>query len=179
MPSKHLPLLAIAAVFIAGDAVADTYQSASNRFAVDYIAPWKAIALPDPTGELFLLCEEKECGPRVLLSFGAFLEPALKSGKLTDFLANAKGETILQNVRSARGVVKVSLLREGRARVGSTDAYEVLAEITLQSGQKRLRHTFMTFDSGYIYNVSLGCAPELHANALVKARAVLATFRLK
>jgi hypothetical protein len=177
MPSK--PLLALAAVLIAGSAAAETFRSSVNRFAVDYIAPWKAITLPDPTSELFLLCDEKECGPKVLLSFGAFLEPALKSGKLADFLANAKSETILQNVRSAPGVVKVSVLREGRSRMGSTDAYEVLAEITLQSGQKRLRHTFMTFDSGYIYDVSLGCAPELHAKALGNAQAVLATFRLK
>ena len=128
---------------------------------------------------MFLLCDEKECGPKVLLSFGSFLEPALKSGKVADFLANAKSEMILQSLRSAPGVAKVSVLREGRSRLGSTDAYEVLAEITLQSGQKRLRHTFMTFDSGYIYNVSLGCAPELHAKALGKAQAALATFRLK
>ena len=177
MSSK--PLLALVALLVAGSAAADTFRSTSNRFAVDYIAPWKAIALPDPSSELFLLCEEKECGPKVLLSFGAFLEPALKSGKLADFLANAKSETILQNVRSAPGVSKVSVLREGRSRIGSIDAYEVLAEITLQSGQKRLRHTFMTFDAGYIYNVSLGCAPELHVKALGKAQAVLASFRLK
>ena len=174
-----IPLLTLAAVLVAGSAAAETFRSTSNRFVVDYIAPWKAITLPDPTGELFLLCDEKECGPKVLLSFGAFLEPALKSGKLADFLANAKSEAILQNVRSAPGVIKVSVLREGRSQIGSTGAYEVLAEITLQSGQKRLRHTFMTFDSGYIYNVSLGCSPELHPKALGKAQAVLSTFRLK
>lgn len=177
MPSKLL--LALAAVFIAGNGTAETFRSTSNRFAVDYVAPWKAITLPDPTSELFLLCDEKACGPKVLLSFGAFLEPALKSGKLADFLANAKSETILQNVRSAPGVAKVLVLREGRSRMGSTDAYEVLAEITLQSGLRRIRHTFMTFDSGYVYSVSLGCAPELHPKALGKAQAVLATFRPK
>ena len=164
---------------MAASANAETFRSAANRFSVDYVAPWKAITLPDPSGELFLLCDERECGPKVLLSFGAFLEPALKAGKLVDFLANAKGETIVQNIRSAPGVAKVSVLREGRSRLGPLEAYEVLSEITLLSGQKRLRHTFMTFDSGHVYNVSLGCAPELHPKALDKARAVLATFRLK
>ena len=160
-------------------ASAETFRSIASRFSVDYIAPWKSISLPDPSGELFLLCDEKECGPKVLLSFGAFLEPALKTGKLVDFLSHAKGEVIVQNVRSAPGVAKVLVLREGRSRLGQLEAYEVLAEITLQNGQKRLRHTFMTFDSGYTYNVSLGCAPELHAKALSKAQAVLTTFRLK
>ena len=159
--------------------VAESFRSAANRFSVNYIAPWKAISLPDPSGELFLLCDERDCGPKVLLSFGAYLEPALKAGKLADFLAHAKGEVIVQNVRTAAGVAKVSVLKEGRTRLGAVEAYEVLAEITLQSGQRRLRHTFITFDSGHVYNVSLGCAPELHAGALGKAQAVLATFRIK
>ena len=177
MPSK--PLLALAAILVAGSAAAEAFRSANNRFVVDFIAPWKVITLADPTSELFLLCDEKECGPKVLLSFSAFLEPALKAGKLADFLANAKSEAVLQNVRSAPSVMKVSVLREGRSRIGSVEAYEVLAEITLQSGQKRIRHTFITFNSGYIYSISLGCAPELHVKALGKAQAVLATFRLK
>lgn len=178
MRTKLLAFL-LAGATASGVAFADTFKSAVNRFMVVYAAPWKPVSLPDPSGELFLLCDEKVCGPKVLLSFGAYLEPALKASKIADFLAHAKGDSIIQNIRSAPGVARVAILREGRARLGTHESYEVLAEITLQSGQKRLRHTFMTFDAGHIYNVSLGCSPELHANALAKAQTVLASFRIK
>jgi hypothetical protein len=151
-------------------AYAEEFKSSSNRYSVGYVAPWKPISLPDPSSELFLLCDEKVCGSKVLLSFGAYLEPALKSGKLNDL--------IIQNVRSNSGVAKAVILREGRTKLGIRDAYEVVAELTLQSGQKRIRHTFMTFNAGYVYNVSLGCPPELHERAVKNAQQVLATYRV-
>lgn len=170
-------VVAAALLAVRSTVSAEQFRSNANRFSVDYAAPWKAVSLPDPSAELFLLCDEKECGPRVLLSFSAYLEPALKSGKLSDFLAHAKADLILQNIRTSPSVSKVNVLREGRSRLGQAEAYEVVAEVILSTGQKRVRHTFMTFNAGYVYNVSLGCAPELHARSLAKAQAVLATHR--
>jgi hypothetical protein len=176
--SKLLRAIATAALLclphIAG---AEQFRSSVSRFSVDYAAPWKVVSVPDPSAELFLLCDEKECGPRVLLSFGAYLQPELKAGKLSDFLKHAKADLILQNIRAAPGVAKVTVLREGQSRLGQVEAYEVVAEVALTTGQKRIRHTFLTFNAGYVYNASLGCAPELHARSVAKAQTVLATHR--
>ena len=170
-------IAAAALLWLPHIASAEQFRSNASRFSVDYAAPWKAVSLPDPSAELFLLCDEKECGPRVLLSFSAYLQPELKSGKLSDFLKYATADMILQNVRTAPGVAKVSVLREGRSRLGQVEAYEVVAEVVLSTGQKRIRHTFLTFNAGYVYNASLGCAPELHARSVMKAQTVLATHR--
>jgi hypothetical protein len=156
---------------------ADPYTSPSNRFSVAFNAPWARTSLPDPSAELFVLCEASACGPTVLLSFGAFFDPNLKGGKLADFLRHAKGEVITQEVRQSPMVSKVAILREGRTRLGKAEAYEVLAELTLASGKKRMRHTFMTFNAGHVYSVSLGCPPEAHAKALAAAQPVLNSFR--
>jgi hypothetical protein len=180
--NRHSALRFSLAAILASHAVtasSEPFNSVSNRFAIEFSSPWKRISLPDPSGELFLLCDEAACGPKALLSFGAYFDTNLKSGKVADFLRHANGNTIVQNVRSAPGVASVKILREGRARLGPAEAYEVLAEITLQNGQKRTRHTFMTFNAGYVYNVSLGCPPENHEKSLNKAQAVLAAFKFQ
>lgn len=181
MNKRKVRQLTIAAILasLATFAVSEPFKSAANRFGIEYFAPWKKISLPDPSSELFLICDEAVCGPKALLSFGAYFDTNLKSGKVADFLRHANGNTIVQNVRSAPGVASVKILREGRVQLGVAEAYEVLAEITLQSGQRRIRHTFMTFNGGYVYNVSLGCPPENHERALSKAQPVLAAFKFQ
>lgn len=171
--------LATILAFVAISAASEPFRSTNNRFTTEYSAPWKTISLPDPSAELFLLCDEAVCGPNTLLSFGAFFDANLKSGKVVDFLRHSNGSIIVENVRSAPGVANVKIIREGRAQLGAAPSYEVLAEITLQNGQKRTRHTFMTFNAGYVYNVSLGCAPENHAKSLAKAQAVLSAFKFQ
>ena len=157
---------------------AEEYSSPSNRFAVAFNAPWARTSLPDPSAELFVLCEASACGPTVLLSFSAFFDPNLKGGILSDFLRHAKGEVITQEVRKSPMVSKVVIIKEGRALLGSAEAYEVLAELTLTNGKKRIRHTFMTFKAGYVYNISLGCPPEAHVKALAAVQPLLSSFRL-
>jgi hypothetical protein len=155
---------------------AEPYKSPSNRFTISFAEPWSRKALPDPTAELFVLCEASACGPTVLLGFGAFLDPNLKNETIAEFLKHANGNTIIQEVRQSPAVAKVAILREGRVKLGTAEAYEVLSELTLKSGSKRIRHTFMTFNAGYIYSVSLGCPPEAHAKALAAAQPVLNSF---
>jgi hypothetical protein len=172
-------LLALSLSTVSVPALAQQYSSSINRFAVGVNAPWSRTALPDPTAELFLLCEPSVCGPTVLLSFSAFFDPNLKTGKVADFLLHAKGEAITQEVRSSQMVSRVVILKEGRTMLGSAQAYEVLSELTLKDGRRRMRHTFMTFNAGYVYSVNLGCPPEAHTKALSLAKPILASFQFK
>jgi len=172
-------LLALSLSTVSMAALAQQYTSSINRFAVGVNAPWSRTTLPDPSAELFLRCEPSACGPTVLLSFGAFFDQNLKTAKIADFLLHAKGEAITQEVRSSQLVSRVVILKEGRTMLGSAQAYEVLAELTLKDGRKRIRHTFMTFNAGYIYSVNLGCPPEAHSKALSLAQPVLSSFQFK
>lgn len=172
-----LRILALLCMILSLPSYAEPYNSPSNRFSVVFSVPWARTNLPDPSAELFVLCEPSTCGPAVLLAFGAFFDPNLKGGKLADFLRHANSTTITQEVKQSPMVDKVVVLKEGRTRLGSAEAYEVLSEITLKSGGKRMRHTFMTFNAGYVYSVSLGCPPEAHAKALAAAQLVLNSFR--
>ncbi len=158
-------------------AVAQAYSSPKNRFALSYSAPWVPTSMVDQEMEFFLLCEKTVCGPTVLLSAGAFFDTNLKSGALTDFLKHATGETITQRMRASPMIDKVAILKEGRTKLGQVDAYEVVAEMTIQGGRKRIRHTFMTFNAGYVYTLALGSPPESHKKALETVKPVLATFR--
>jgi hypothetical protein len=134
---------------------------------------------PPSERELFVACDASACGPTVLLSFSAFLDPNLKNGKLADFLRHAKGEVITQELRRSPMISLIAILKEGRTTLGSAEAYEVLSEVTLKDGRKRMRHTFMTFNAGFVYSVNLGCPSEGHAKALAAAKPVLSTFQFR
>jgi hypothetical protein len=55
----------------------------------------------------------------------------------------------------------------------------VLAELVLRNGNTRMRHIYMTFDAGYVYNISLGSPVEAHEKALVVAKPVLDSFEFR
>ena len=170
-------LTAIFLTLIATQAAAQSYASPGNHFALKYSQPWAPTAMVDQEMEVFLLCDRAVCGPTALLSAGAFFEPNLKSGTLADFLKHANGDAITQRVRASPMVEKVVIIKEGKTRLGSIDAYEVVAEVSIQGGRKRIRHTFMTFNSGYVYTLALGAPPETHKKALEAVQPVLASFR--
>ena len=158
-------------------AAAQAYSSPKNRFALSYSTPWATTAMVDQEVEIFLLCEKSVCGPTVLLSAGAFFDPNLRTGALSDFLKHATGEIVTQRLRTTPMIQKVTILKEGRTKLGRVDAYEVVAEVTIQGGRKRIRHTFMTFNAGYVYTLALGSLPEAHQKSLETVKPVLATFR--
>ena len=157
--------------------LAEPYLNKTKRFSIYITAPWTTATIPDPTAELFLRCEPTECGPKVLLSFGAIFDENFKTGTLADFLKYTNGTSITQKVRDLPMVAKVKLVREGPRKIGKADGYEVLSEITDKDGRKRMRHTFITFNAGYIYSINLGCPPDAYEHALAAAKPILASFR--
>lgn len=158
---------------------AERYTSLDNRFAITISPPWEQTRQPDPTAELFLLCSEAACGPKVLLSVGALFDPNLRNGALSDFLDQVNGKIITRDLWKFAPVAHVSIVREGRTILGATEAYEVLSEITLRNGQKRMRYTLMTFNAGFVYSMNLGFPPEGQAKALSEVKKVLSTFQFK
>jgi len=156
---------------------AEPYLNKTKRFSINITAPWTTATIPDPTAELFLRCDPTECGPKVLLSFGAIFDENFRTGTLADFLKYTNGTSIAQEIRNLPMVAKVRLVREGPRKVGKADGYEVLSEITVKDGRKRMRHTFITFNAGYIYSINLGCPPDAHEHALAAAKPILASFQ--
>lgn len=156
---------------------AETYLNKTKRFSVNITAPWTTATISDPTADLFLRCDPTECGPKVLLSFGAVFQETLRTGTLADILKHTNGTSIAQEVRNFPMVAKVTLIREGPRKIGKADGYEVLSEITVKDGRKRMRHTFITFNAGYIYSINLGYPPDAHEHALAAANPILASFR--
>ena len=171
-------LFALAVLVTSPQVAAETYASPKNRFTLTYAFPWAPAKMVDQEVELSLLCEKSVCGPTALLSVGAFFDSSLKAGTLSDFLKNANGEAITQRVRASPMIERVNILREGRTKLGQVDAYEVVAEMTIQGGRKRIRHTIMTFNAGFVYTFAIGAPPDSHQKALDAAKPVLAAFRL-
>ena len=72
-------------------------------------------------------------------------------------MAQANSNDLVQLLRTLLGVTKVVVLKEARTKLGATEAYPIVSELTLQDGRKRVRDTFPTFNDGYVYFPCLGC----------------------
>jgi hypothetical protein len=55
----------------------------------------------------------------------------------------------------------------------------VLAELVFSTGLTRMRHTYMTFNAGYVYNISLGSPVGAHEKVLIAAKPVLDSFEFR
>jgi hypothetical protein len=129
--------------------------------------------------ELLLVCDPDSCGPTARLGFDAVPNANLKGAKLADFLAQSNSSEVVRSLKAFPGVTKVVVLKEGRTKLGATEAYQVVSELTLQDGGKRVRHTFMTLNDGHVYYLFLGCPAEAYDRALANAQPVLNSFAFK
>ncbi len=173
--SQHVLLTVLLAVVCAA-ASAGEYQSGTNRFTIKYDSDWKTTASPDLTIELALIPNSGACSSIAFLSVGAFYDQKLSGITTDDFLKVATGDAITRHIKNTPLVSNFKLLREGKAKLGDVNAYEVLMSYTTPKGA-RYRHTFVTFNKGYMYNVSFHSSPESYRSDYEVAKKVLKTFK--
>ena len=96
--------------------------------------------------------------------------------RAAEFLKIVNGQTLTRDMKSQPIVANFKLLREGKAKLGDADAYEVLMSYTTPAGA-RYRHTFLTFNRGYMYNASFNSTPESFKSDFEIAKKVFKTFK--
>lgn len=164
-------IIALCAVASAGE-----YQSAKNRFTIKFDSDWKTTASPDLTIEIALVPNSDACSSRAFLSVGAFYDQTLSGMTVDDFLKIATGEVITRQVKNMPSVTNLKVIREGKTKLGDVNAYEVLMSYTSPAGA-HYRHTFVTFNKGYLYNASFSSTPESFKSDFEVAKKVFKTFR--
>jgi len=162
----------LCAVANAGD-----YKSDHNRFTIKYDSDWKTTRSPDLTIEIALVPNSDASSPTAFLSVGATYDQTLVAVTTEDFLKVASSAAITRHIKSMPIVTNFKVLREGKAKLGDVNAYEVLMSYTTPAGL-RYRHTFMTFYRGYMYNASFHSTPESFKSDFEIAKKVFTTFRI-
>ena len=156
---------------------AESYTGNKNNFSIVLNDDWTIIETPDMSTDVMFGCIAKSCDDSSNLAFGTFFNYQLKDGKQSEFLMHANGSVITTNIRNNPFVKNLKILREGRTKLGNTNAYEVLMSYEYTDGRKRIRHTFMTFNAGYVYNISFHSTPTNYEKDFQLAKPVLSTFR--
>lgn len=152
------------------------YRSDKNQFTISYDSDWKTSASPDLTIEIALVPNSAACSSTAFLSIGALYDQRLSRMTTDDFLKIATGEAITGQVKKMPVVTNFKLLREGKVKLGEVNAYEVLMSYTTPAGA-RYRHTFMTFNKGYVYNASFHSTPENFKADFEISKKVFKTFK--
>jgi hypothetical protein len=160
-------------------ALAEEHYSAANHYSVAFEAPWVAVEQHDRSSDLFVRCEAMSCGQGSLLRVGVVFNKTLEHRTLEEFFRNTNGGIATRNTRGLASVSEVRVLSEGRSHLGATAAYEVVAEITYKTGEKRIRRTFLAFSKGYVYDVSLTSPADSYVKASNNAEPILESFRLR
>ena len=173
---KQHAFLAVVLGVVCAVANASEHQSDKNWFTIKYDSDWKSKTSPDLTIELALVPNSDACSAVGFLSIGAIYDQKFSGVTTDDFLKVATGEAITRQVKSFPGVSDFKLLREGKAKLGDVNAYEVLISYTTPAGA-RYRHTFVTFNRGYTYNVSFHSTPESFKSDFEVAKKVFRTFK--
>ena len=153
---------------------AEKYNSEKLKFSIEYDENWKYVSTPEKIVDYTLFCISENCSKDTNIAFGGFYNPKLKNLKVDKFLMAASARAITTNIRPY--VKKLKVIREGRVRLGRTKAYEVLMNYEAL-GRKRTRHTFMTFNKGYVYNISVHSSPVYYERDIKLAMEMIRTFR--
>lgn len=152
------------------------YQSSKNRFAIKYDSEWKTTTSPDTTIEIALVPNTSAISSTAFLSVGAIYDQSLSGITTEEFVKAATGEIITRQIKKMPIVSDFKVIREGKAKLGDVSAYEVLMSYTTPSGA-RYRHTFVTFNKGYMYNASFHSTPESFKSDFEIAKKVFKTFK--
>ncbi len=173
---KRHAFLTVFIVALCAVASAGEYQSAKNRFTIKFDSGWKTTASPDSTIEIALVPNSDSISSTAFLSVGAFYDQKLSGMTTDDFLKAATGEVITRQIKKMPSVTNFKVVREGKVKLGDVNAYEVLMSYTTPAGA-RYRHTFVTFNRGYIYNASFDSTPESFKSDFEVAKKVFKTFK--
>jgi hypothetical protein len=155
---------------------ADDYHSGKNHFSVKFDSDWKKTESPETTIELALVPNSATCSTVAFISFGAYYDSRMKDVSTDVFMKVANGKAITGQIKATPFIRDFSLIREGRTKLGDSDAYEVLMKYT-HTGGPRFRHSFITFNKGFFYNISFHSTPESYESDFKVAKKIFATFR--
>lgn len=157
--------------------LAEPYLNKEKHYSVNIDAPWSAAKIPDPSADVFARCDPKVCGPNVLMSFGAIFDSNLRGRTLNDLLKTTNGNTITQELTKLPMVSTVKIINEGNTKIGGLRGHEVLLEITLKDGRKRMRRTLFSTRDGFVYTINIGSPPGVQNQALDAAKSIILTFQ--
>ncbi len=174
---KILMISWLVLVVIMSEATATEYASPTKHYKVQYDSNWKSVNSPDRSVDLMLACVSDNCDKTSNIAISVFFNYKLKNETQMNFFRHADGKVITQNVRNKRFVKNFRLIKEGKVSIGNTDAYEVLMSYEYTDGRKRIRHTYMTFNKGYIYNISFHSVPKSYESGLKLSKPLLASFK--
>lgn len=157
--------------------LAETYINKEKNYSVNINSPWVTAQIPDPSADIFARCDPKACGPSVLMSFGAIFDASLRGRTINELLKKTNGTSITHELERSPMVARVKLIHEGSIQIGELAGHEVLSEITLTDGRKRMRRTLFATKNGFVYTTNIGSPPNYQNQALDAAKPVLLTFR--
>jgi len=157
------------------------YESTAIHYTIRYDATWEKVSTPEYTIDLMIACHSNACSKDSNLTIGATYTPQLAKGTMADFLKNMRGQgaVITTNVSSQPFVTDFKIIREGQTKIGQIPAYEVVMKYKYVDGRQRTRHTFMTFNKGYIYNLSFHSTPNNYEKDFKLILPVLNSFQFK
>lgn len=155
-----------------------THENTNPPYVIRYDKSWELVPGAEPGVDVFA-CGPPHCKSRSTITIGAVYMSQLRDAdpKLSMQLASSK--LITAQLKAIPMVDSFRVLREGKTRLGQSDAYEVVLEIKLTNGVVRKRHSYSAFSKGYFYNVSFHSDPGTYEADFRRAKVVLDSFQPK
>ncbi len=176
---KKIIIYILILFFSNGIAFSETYLSKEFKYSLKYDENWKKIYVPDPTSDVFLICESDLCDETANISVSVNFDNQLKRIKVEKFLELINSEILTRMIRNTPRIENFKIVDEFISKFNNRKFFNVIVSYTMLPYKSvRIRHMHVTIDSGFIYNIVLHTSPDYYKHDYDLAKKVIKTVNI-